>query len=78
MTLKEAQAKLDEISRSTGTKHVKVLIAELCVVIKYLLDDAQHPRMSRSPLFAADPGVKVDPAPRRRKPFIEPMPPQDT
>ena len=45
-------------------------------MIKYLLDDAQHPRMSRSPLFAADPGVKVDPAPRRRKPFIEPMPPR--
>lgn len=45
-----SKKKLAEISKSTGTKHVKVLISELCVVMQFLLKEmeqvkfeSQHP-----------------------------------
>lgn len=50
MNLSQAKKKLAEIRKSTGTKHIKVLISELCVVMQFLLDkiervelESQHP-----------------------------------
>jgi len=42
MNLDQAKAKLKDISKSTGTKHPKVLVAELCSVVKYLLDKVEN------------------------------------
>ncbi len=39
MNIDQARAKLADVSRSTGTKHPKVLVAELCTVVKFLLDE---------------------------------------
>lgn len=39
MNLEQAKAKLADLSHSTGIKHPKVLISELCVVISFLLDE---------------------------------------
>lgn len=39
MDIQQAKAKLASISKNTATKHPKVLVAELCVVIKFLLDE---------------------------------------
>lgn len=39
MNLDEAKKKLAVISKSTGTKHPKVLISELCHVVQFLLNE---------------------------------------
>lgn len=39
MNCKQARAKLDSVSKSTSTKHPKILVAELCAVVKFLLDE---------------------------------------
>lgn len=39
MNLEQAKAKLVDISRSTATKHPKVLVSELCSVIHFLLGE---------------------------------------
>lgn len=39
MNLEQARAKLADVMRSTGTKHPKVLVSELGVVVKFLLDE---------------------------------------
>ena len=41
MNLKQAKRRVDEISRSTGTKNPKVLVAELCGVIKGLIGELE-------------------------------------
>lgn len=42
MNLEKAKAKLGSISKSTATKHPKVLVAELCSIIKFLLDEVER------------------------------------
>ena len=37
MNLAQIKQKLDEISKSTGTKHPKVLISDLCGIIRLLM-----------------------------------------
>lgn len=39
MNLEEAKKKLDTISKSTATKHPKVLISELCGIVGFLLEE---------------------------------------
>lgn len=66
MNLEQAKAKLIEISKSTGTKHPKVLVGELCVVVKFLLDEID---------CIKSPNVKIDPPrPYRPTPIQPPWP----
>lgn len=46
MNLEQARIKLDNISRSTAIKHPKVLVAELCVIVKFLLDEIGNSKNS--------------------------------
>jgi hypothetical protein len=39
MDIKQAKTKLASISGSTASKHPKVLVSELCTVVKFLLDE---------------------------------------
>lgn len=39
MDLEQAKTKVDSISKSTALKHPKVLVAELCTVVKFLLEE---------------------------------------
>ncbi len=39
MNIEQAKTKLASVSNSTASKHPKTLVAELCVVIKFLLDE---------------------------------------
>jgi hypothetical protein len=39
MDLKQARNKLTDISQSTAIKHPKILVGELCVVVKFLLNE---------------------------------------
>lgn len=47
MNLEEAKKTLENISQSTATKNPKVLILELCNVIKYLLEQVDVIDLSR-------------------------------
>jgi len=42
MNLEQAKAKLNSVSNSTATKHPKVLVSELCAVVKFLLDEVER------------------------------------
>ncbi len=75
MNIEQAKAKLNSVNHCTGTKHPKVLISELCVVIKFLLDEIDGIRSSSSKEliipFLPKPqpkDVKADPPIDRRKP----------
>lgn len=48
MDFKQAREKLDSVSNSAATKHPKILVAELCVVVKFLLDELDR---IKSPIF---------------------------
>ncbi|KKN98888.1 hypothetical protein LCGC14_0141290 [marine sediment metagenome] len=50
MNLSQARKKLDEISKSTGTKHVKVLVSELCKVLHSVLSAIERIEKSMHPL----------------------------
>lgn len=52
MNLGQAKAKLDSISKSTATKHPKVLISELCAVIKFLLDEVGYIEAPKASVFS--------------------------
>lgn len=39
MNIEQAESKLAEIKRSTGTKHVKTLVSELCDIVGFLLGE---------------------------------------
>lgn len=47
MNVGQAKSKLKDISNSTATKNPKILISELCSVIKFLLDEVDHINNSR-------------------------------
>ncbi len=55
MNLEQAKAKLASISKSTGTKHPKVLVSELCSIVGFLLGEIERiktidpPRPQRQP-----------------------------
>lgn len=72
MDIKAAKTKLIEISRSTGTKHSKVLISELCTVVRFLLDEIDR---IKSPTLSVlsrrlHKGACLDPPrPLRTQPF---------
>ncbi|RLC89076.1 MAG: hypothetical protein DRJ03_00540 [Chloroflexi bacterium] len=42
MNLEQAKAKVADISRSTATKHPKVLVSELCGVVQFLLNEIER------------------------------------
>lgn len=49
MDIEQAKKKIAEISSSTGTKNPKVLISELCTIVKFLiheLDRVKHPTVT--------------------------------
>jgi hypothetical protein len=64
MNLEQAKAKLESVKNSTGTKHSKALILELCSVIGFLmgeLDRTKSPPTSVLPNTRSDPGESVQP-----------------
>lgn len=70
MNLKQAKTKLDTISKSTAIQHPKVLVGELCVVIKFLLDEIQ--RIKTPSMSVLKQHLELDP----HKPIY--TPPTDT
>ena len=83
MDMKQAQAKLSDISRSTGIRNPKILIGELCTVINFLLkeiDSIKSPPislLSKQPidLPATTPPETPGPPgpPYRSPPFHDPV-----
>lgn len=49
MNLQQAKAILDGVSNETAIKHPKVLIAELCNVVKFLLEEIEKPHFTVLP-----------------------------
>lgn len=89
MNLKQAKAKLAEASRSTGTKHAKILIADLCSVVKFLLDEIErlgvlHAQIPPPPPWSSEPTIIPDDLPggrpnkRYETPWETPSPPPKT
>lgn len=71
MDMKQAKAKLAEISRSTATKHPKVLINDLCGVIQFLLSELERIETPKMAVLTTLPKVDenrdgVDPTPVKR------------
>jgi hypothetical protein len=65
MNIEQAKAKLDSISKSTSTKHPKVLVGELCVIVKFLLDELDRIKTpTLTVLSTPDDAVKIVPPPR--------------
>lgn len=71
MNLKQAKAKLADLSRSTGIKHPKVLVSELCSVISFLLDEID--RIKTPPVSVLQ--VLPKDAEITRRPSVEPTRP---
>ena len=76
--MKQAKAKLDTISKSTAKLHPKVLVGELCVVLKYVLDELDRiksPTLTVLPMKSPhEADVKRDPPPRpRTSPWVDPV-----
>jgi hypothetical protein len=69
MDIKQAKKLITNISKSTGTKHHKVLIGELCTVIKFLLDEIE--RIKLPPMIVLKQSPDLDPM----KPIGPPPPP---
>jgi hypothetical protein len=74
MNLEQAKAKLDTISKSTAIQHPKVLVSELCVVVKFLLDEIERvksPNMVSLLKQPLDPNQPIHtPPPSTNKPDI--------
>lgn len=47
MNIQQAKDKLRQVKQSTGTKHHKILINELCTIVEFLLNEIDKPQ-SRS------------------------------
>lgn len=77
MNIEQAKAKVDSIGKSTALKHPKVLVTELCVVVKFLLSEIE--RLQSSPITILSlpkrlpEDIKIDP-PKRRS---TPQPPEE-
>lgn len=73
MNLEQVKKKLTDISRSTATKHPKVLVGELCVVIKFLLDEIEQiklpPIIELKQLPDLDPMRPIGPSPQPSQPY---------
>lgn len=72
MNLEQAKVKLDSVSKSTATKNPKILVAELCTVVKFLLDEIDRiksPTVSVLSRQLPD-NVNLDP---HHKPIEEPI-----
>lgn len=75
MNLEQAKAKLDSVSKSTATKHPKVLVSELCGIVRFLLDEIGRIQSPKMTVLTQQPQeeVKVDPPrPIRTSPKIQP------
>lgn len=75
MSLEKAKKQLTSIANTTGTKYPKVLIAELCNVIKLLVDEIEQIKTpSLEVLTFEDEGVNLDPHPSQRpiSPIFDP------
>lgn len=68
MNLEQAKAKLDSVSKSTAIKHPKVLVSELCVVVKFLLDEIDR---IKTPIVSVLSEISSEDV--RRKPILFPM-----
>lgn len=73
MNLEQAKIKLADISKSTATKHSKVLIGELCTIVSFLLTEIER---INTPTFT----VLTQKLPDKTKPLRRPsvLPDQDT
>lgn len=62
MNLEQAKAKLASVSSSTASQHPKVLISELCAVVKFLFAELER---IKTPIFTTlkqqNEGVTLDP-----------------
>lgn len=76
MNLKQARAKLDSVSKSTALKHPKVLVAELCVVVKFLLEEIDRVESSTMSVLSKrlPEDLVVDTPPPAKLPSIIPQP----
>ncbi len=72
MNRAQAKAKLAEISRSTATKHPKVLISELCGIVQFLLSELERIETPKMTLLTNLPPSPYDISRTRRDP--EPRP----
>lgn len=82
MDIKQAKAKLDSVSKSTGTKHHKVLISELCSIVGFLIGEIEK---INTPIFTTLEVVQTDLPPRvdsdpisKTIPKPPPPPPNET
>ncbi len=80
MDIEQAKKKLAEIKRSTGTKHVKTLVSELCDIIGFLFDQmnlvSQKPRIDPHKIDGWPPHIKPLPHnPKKKGPLIPCQPP---
>lgn len=79
MNIQQAKAKLTDINRSTATKHPKVLIGELCGIIKFLLEQIDTTTMTLSARSTIPMDVsKLPPVhpPLKFPPNYQPRPPE--
>lgn len=70
MNLAKAKSKLAEASRSTGTKHAKILIADLCSVMKFLLDEVERLNEQSGSVYVG-PGA-INPIPSKSPVDVDP------
>ena len=79
----QAKAKLAEISRSTATKHPKVLISELCGIVQFLLGELERIETPKMTVLTTLPKIdehadRIDPVPiklpNRSSPIETPQP----
>lgn len=76
MDIQAAKTKLIEISKSTGSKHPKILVSELCTIVHFLLDEIdsiKSPTLSVLPKRLPE-DVSLEPL--HRNPPIGPCDPQ--
>ena len=80
MDMKQAKAKLADINRSTGIRHPKVLVSELCTIINYILkeiDSIKSPPISLLSKQPRDSSVMTPPqtpgSPHRSPPVSDPV-----
>ena len=69
MNIEQAKVKLNSVNNCTGTKHPKVLISELCVIIKFLLEEIDRINIPTVSLFPQRPpeDIEVNPPDLRKK-----------
>lgn len=86
MNVEQARTKLNSVTKSIATKHPKVLISELCNLVKFLLDEIERIKSPPMKTLIAECPCDRDPSddrgyqPKRSLPPTPelPMPPTTT